>query len=81
MIKPTVMVVSMSIFAVGTVGGTWSLIFDDLDDMIKRIIKVSYKNGHMSIRFKNYVAIEATNKLDEYTLLKKLIPRINSYPI
>jgi hypothetical protein len=49
--------------------------------MIKRIIKVSYKNGHMSIRFKNYVAIEATNKLDEYTLLKKLIPRINSYPI
>jgi hypothetical protein len=49
--------------------------------MIKRIIKVSYNNGHMSIRFKNYVAIEATNKLDEYTLLKKLIPRINSYPI
>jgi hypothetical protein len=43
MIKPTVMVVSMSIFAVGTVGGTWSLIFDDLDDMIKRIIKLIFR--------------------------------------
>jgi hypothetical protein len=43
MIKPTVMVVSMSIFAVGTVGGTWSLIFDDLDDMIKRIIKLVFR--------------------------------------
>jgi len=35
----------------------------------------------MSIRFKNYVAIQATNKLDEYTLLTELIPWINSYPI
>ncbi len=43
MIKPTVMVVSMSIFAVGTVGGTWSLIFDDLDDMIKRILKLVFR--------------------------------------
>ncbi len=34
------MVVSMSILAVGTVGGTWSLIFDDLDEVIKRIIKL-----------------------------------------
>jgi hypothetical protein len=33
----------MSIFAVGTVGGTWSLIFDDLDDMIKRIIKLIFR--------------------------------------
>lgn len=40
MLKPTVMVVSMSILAVGTVGGTWSLIFDDLDEVIKRIIKL-----------------------------------------
>lgn len=40
MLKPTVMVVSMSIFAVGTVGGTWSLVFDDLDEVIKRIIKL-----------------------------------------
>jgi len=49
--------------------------------MIKRINKVSYNNGHMSIRFKNYVAIEATNKLDKYTFFKALIIRINSYPI
>lgn len=40
MLKPTVMVVSMSILAVGTVGGTWSLVFDDLDEVIKRIIKL-----------------------------------------
>ena len=40
MLKPTVMVVSMSILAVGTVGGTWSLIYDDLDEVIKRIIKL-----------------------------------------
>jgi len=40
MLKPTVMVISMSILAVGTVGGTWSLVFDDLDEMIKRIIKL-----------------------------------------
>ena len=33
------MVVSMSIYAVGTVGGTWSLIFDDLDEFIKQILK------------------------------------------
>ena len=39
MIKPTIMVVSMSIYAVGTVGGTWSLIFDDLDEFIKQILK------------------------------------------
>ena len=43
MLKPTVMVVSMSILAVGTVGGTWSLIFDDLDEMIKRIIKLIFR--------------------------------------
>lgn len=43
MLKPTVMVVSMSILAVGTVGGTWSLIFDDLDDVIKRIIKLIFR--------------------------------------
>lgn len=40
MLKPTVMVVSMSILAVGTIGGTWSLVFDDLDEVIKRIIKL-----------------------------------------
>jgi hypothetical protein len=49
--------------------------------MIKGITKVSNKNGHMSIRFKNYVAIQATNKLDEYTFFTELIPRTNSYPI
>lgn len=43
MLKPTVMVVSMSILAVGTVGGTWSLIFDDLDEVIKRIIKLIFR--------------------------------------
>jgi hypothetical protein len=43
MLKPTVMVVSMSILAVGTVGGTWSLIFDDLDEIIKRIIKLIFR--------------------------------------
>ena len=40
MLKPSIMVISMSILAVGTVGGTWSLIFDDLDEPIKRIIKL-----------------------------------------
>jgi hypothetical protein len=43
MLKPTIMVVSMSILAVGTVGGTWSLIFDDLDEVIKRIIKLIFR--------------------------------------
>jgi hypothetical protein len=37
------MVISMSILAVGTVGGTWSLIFDDLDEPIKRIIKLIFR--------------------------------------
>lgn len=40
MLKPTVMVVSMSLFAVGTVGGTWSLIFDDLDENMKKIFRL-----------------------------------------
>jgi hypothetical protein len=40
MLKPTVMVVSMSILAVGTVGGTWSLVFDDLDEVIKYLLLV-----------------------------------------
>ncbi|MFZ9802707.1 MAG: DUF6350 family protein, partial [Candidatus Nanopelagicales bacterium] len=43
MIKPSIMVISMSILAVGTVGGTWSLIFDDLDEPIKRIIKLIFR--------------------------------------
>jgi hypothetical protein len=43
MLKPTLMVVSMSIFAVGTVGGTWSLIFDDLDEMVKKIFKLIFR--------------------------------------
>jgi hypothetical protein len=43
MIKPAVMVVLMSILAVGTVGGTWSLIFDDLDEMVKKIIKLTFR--------------------------------------
>ena len=43
MLKPTAMVISMSILAVGTVGGTWSLIFDDLDEIIKRIIKLIFR--------------------------------------
>jgi hypothetical protein len=37
------MVISMSIFAVGTVGGTWSLIFDDLDFIIQRILKLIFR--------------------------------------
>ena len=43
MLKPSIMVISMSILAVGTVGGTWSLIFDDLDEPIKRIIKLIFR--------------------------------------
>ncbi|MFM1826311.1 MAG: hypothetical protein RLZZ37_946 [Actinomycetota bacterium] len=43
MLKPSVMVISMSILAVGTVGGTWSLIFDDLDEPIKKIIKLIFR--------------------------------------
>ena len=43
MIKPSIMVISMSIFAVGTVGGTWSLIFDDLDFIIQRILKLIFR--------------------------------------
>ena len=43
MLKPSIMVISMSILAVGTVGGTWSLIFDDLDEQIKRIIKLIFR--------------------------------------
>lgn len=43
MLKPSIMVISMSILAVGTVGGTWSLIFDDLDEPIKRIIRLIFR--------------------------------------
>ena len=43
MLKPSIMVISMSIFAVGTVGGTWSLIFDDLDFIIQRILKLIFR--------------------------------------
>ncbi|MDA3026719.1 MAG: DUF6350 family protein [Actinomycetota bacterium] len=43
MLKPSIMVISMSIFAVGTVGGTWSLIFDDLDFIIQRILKLVFR--------------------------------------
>ena len=43
MLKPSIMVISMSIFAVGTVGGTWSLIFDDLDFIIQRIFKLIFR--------------------------------------
>ena len=43
MIRPSIMVISMSIFAVGTVGGTWSLIFDDLDFIIQRILKLIFR--------------------------------------
>lgn len=43
MLKPIIMVISMSIFAVGTVGGTWSLIFDDLDFIIQRILKLIFR--------------------------------------
>lgn len=43
MLKPSIMVISMSILAVGTVGGTWSLIFDDLDELIKRIIRLIFR--------------------------------------
>lgn len=43
MLKPSIMVISMSILAVGTVGGTWSLIFDDLDEPIKRIISLIFR--------------------------------------
>ncbi len=43
MLKPTTMVVSMSILAVGTVGGTWSLVFDGLDEMIQKIIKLIFR--------------------------------------
>ena len=43
MLKPSIMVISMSILAVGTVGGNWSLIFDDLDEPIKRIIRLIFR--------------------------------------
>ncbi len=43
MLKPSIMVISMSILAVGTVGGTWSLIFDDLDEPIKRIFRLIFR--------------------------------------
>jgi hypothetical protein len=43
MLKPSIMVISMSIFAVGTVGGTWSLIFDDLDFIVQRILKLIFR--------------------------------------
>jgi len=43
MLKPSIMVISMSILAVGTVGGTWSLIFDDFDEPIKRIIRLIFR--------------------------------------
>jgi len=43
MTKPTIMVIFMSILAVGAVGGTWSLIFDDLDDVVKRILKLIFR--------------------------------------
>ena len=43
MLKPSIMVISMSIFAVGTVCGTWSLIFDDLDFIIQRILKLIFR--------------------------------------
>ena len=43
MLKPSIMVISMSIFAVGTVGETWSLIFDDLDFIIQRILKLIFR--------------------------------------
>lgn len=43
MAKPVVMVVSMSILAVGTVGGTWSLIFDGLDEVLQKIFKSIFR--------------------------------------